>query len=132
MSPSPCGFLVGRRTYEIFAAHWPNAGEEEQALAEPMNRLPKYVASTTLSEPLAWQNATLLPGNVAEAGKRKRVVAQGADVMLGLPDTSALDTRARVERIDDAPPEEVSRGRRRGNEELPRHRWIGCLRVPRR
>ncbi len=58
---------LGRRTYEIFAAHWPNAGEEEQALAEPMNRLPKYVASTTLSEPLAWQNATLLPGNVAEA-----------------------------------------------------------------
>ncbi len=29
MSPSPCDFLVGRRTYEIFAAHWPNAGEEE-------------------------------------------------------------------------------------------------------
>ena len=59
--------LLGRRTYEIFAAHWPNAGEEEQALAEPLNRLPKYVASTTLSEPLAWQNATLLPGNVADA-----------------------------------------------------------------
>ena len=61
------GFVLGCRTYEIFAAHWPNAGEEEQALAEPMNTLPKYVASTTLSEPLAWQNATLLPGNVAGA-----------------------------------------------------------------
>jgi dihydrofolate reductase len=61
------GFLLGRRTYEIFAGHWPNAGQEEQALAEPMNRLPKYVASTTLSEPLAWHNATLLAGNVADA-----------------------------------------------------------------
>jgi dihydrofolate reductase len=61
------GFLLGRRTYEVFAAHWPNAGEEEQALAKPMNTLPKYVASTTLSEPLAWQNATLLVGKVADA-----------------------------------------------------------------
>jgi dihydrofolate reductase len=61
------GLVLGRRTYEIFAGHWPNAGEEEQALAKPMNTLPKYVASTTLSEPLAWQNATLLAGNVANA-----------------------------------------------------------------
>ena len=30
------GFLLGRRTYEIFAAHWPNASEEEQVLAEPL------------------------------------------------------------------------------------------------
>ena len=34
------GYLLGRRTYEIFAAHWPTAPEEQQALAEPMNRLP--------------------------------------------------------------------------------------------
>jgi dihydrofolate reductase len=61
------GYLLGRRTYEIFAAHWPNAGEEEQALAEPLNTRPKYVASTTLSEPLEWQNSTLLHGDVGEA-----------------------------------------------------------------
>jgi dihydrofolate reductase len=61
------GFVLGRRTYEIFAAHWPNAGEEEQVLARPLNTLPKYVASTTLSEPLAWENSTLLQGDVAEA-----------------------------------------------------------------
>jgi dihydrofolate reductase len=61
------GFLLGRRTYEIFAAYWPNAPEEEQVIAEPLNTKPKYVASTTLSDPLEWQNATVLRGDVAEA-----------------------------------------------------------------
>jgi dihydrofolate reductase len=61
------GFLLGRGTYEYFAGFWPNAGEDAQALAGPMNTLPKYVASTTLNEPLAWQNATLLTGNVVDA-----------------------------------------------------------------
>jgi dihydrofolate reductase len=61
------GFLLGRRTYEIFAAYWPNASEEEQVIAEPLNTKPKYVASTTLAEPLEWQNSTLLQGDVPEA-----------------------------------------------------------------
>ncbi len=61
------GFLLGRRTYEIFAAYWPNASQEEQVIAEPLNTKPKYVASTTLPDPLQWQNSTLLRGNVAEA-----------------------------------------------------------------
>jgi dihydrofolate reductase len=57
-------FLFGRRTYESFAAHWPNASEEEQSLAEPFNTRQKYVASTTLTEPLGWQNSALLRGDV--------------------------------------------------------------------
>jgi dihydrofolate reductase len=61
------GFLLGRRTYEIFAAYWPNAPEEEQVIAEPLNTKPKYVASTTLSDPLEWQNSTVVRGDVAEA-----------------------------------------------------------------
>jgi dihydrofolate reductase len=61
------GFLLGRRTYETFAAYWPNASEEEQVIAQPLNTLPKYVASRTLSDPLEWQNSTVLQGDVAEA-----------------------------------------------------------------
>ena len=61
------GFLLGRRTYEIFAAYWPNAPEEEQVVAEPLNGKPKHVASRTLTGPLEWQNSTLLQGEVAAA-----------------------------------------------------------------
>ena len=61
------GFLLGRRTFEIFAAYWPNAPEEEQVIAEPLNTKPKYVVSTTLSDPLEWQNSTLLQGDAAKA-----------------------------------------------------------------
>jgi dihydrofolate reductase len=61
------GFVLGRRTYELFAGYWPNAGEEEQVLARPLNTKPKYVASRTLTEPLEWQNSTLLEGDAAEA-----------------------------------------------------------------
>jgi len=73
------GFLLGRRTYEIFAAYWPNAPEEEQVIAESLNTRPKYVASTTLTEPLEWQNSTLLQG---EAVKAVAVLKQedGADL----------------------------------------------------
>src|ERR671937_2419349 len=61
------GFLLGRRTYEIFAAYWPNAPEEEQVVAEPLNTKPKYVASSTLTEPLEWHNSMLVEGDVAAA-----------------------------------------------------------------
>ena len=61
------GFLLGRRTYESFAPHWPNAPADEQVIAEPLNSQPKYVASTTLSEPLEWQNSPLLKGDIGAA-----------------------------------------------------------------
>jgi dihydrofolate reductase len=61
------GFVFGRRTYELLASYWPHASEEEQPIAEPLNTLPKYVASTTLAEPLEWEHATLLRGDVADA-----------------------------------------------------------------
>src|SRR5258706_1385396 len=61
------GFLLGRRTYQVFAAHWPKASQEEQTLAQPLNTLPKYVASRTLQEPLVWQNSRLLDNPIAES-----------------------------------------------------------------
>ena len=61
------GFLLGRRTFEIFADYWPNAPEDEQVIAEPLNTKPKYVVSTTLTEPLEWQNSTLLQGEAAKS-----------------------------------------------------------------
>ena len=78
------GFLFGRRTYEILGAYWPNASsEEEQVVAEPLNTKPKYVASTTVSEPLEWQNSTLLRGNVAEAVAALKQEDGGTLVVLG-------------------------------------------------
>src|SRR5512132_1121842 len=79
------GFLLGRKTYEIFAGYWPTAPEEEAAVADPLNSLPKYVASTTLTDPLAWQNSTVLRGDVAQAvaglkgesGKDLHVIGSG-------------------------------------------------------
>jgi len=58
--------LLGRVTYEGFAAAWPSL-EDEQGFAEKMNGMPKYVVSSTL-ERADWQNSTILPGDpVAEA-----------------------------------------------------------------
>lgn len=61
------GFLLGRRTWELFAAYWPNAPEEMQAIAEPLNTKPKYVASRTLTEPLDWENSTVLEGELEDS-----------------------------------------------------------------
>jgi dihydrofolate reductase len=61
------GFLLGRRTYEIFAGYWPSAPEEVQVIAKSLNTKPKHVASRALTEPLEWQNSTVLQGEVPEA-----------------------------------------------------------------
>jgi dihydrofolate reductase len=60
------GFLLGRRTYELFAAYWPSADAVPE-FAEPMNTKPKHVASRTLAGPLEWQNSSLLAGDLAGA-----------------------------------------------------------------
>ena len=59
----PFALLLGRRTYDIFAAHWPHADPEEAA---PFNDATKYVASRNRPH-LEWSNSVLLEGDVAEA-----------------------------------------------------------------
>jgi dihydrofolate reductase len=56
--------LFGRRTYENFASYWPNQ-PQPNPFTDVLNRTRKYVASTTLTEPLPWMNSTVLAGDAA-------------------------------------------------------------------
>jgi dihydrofolate reductase len=66
--------LLGRVTYEEFAAAWPSMMDQYEGprraelgeYADMMNAYPKYVVTTTLQEPLEWNNSTLINGDVAE------------------------------------------------------------------
>jgi dihydrofolate reductase len=60
--------LLGRRTYEDFYRVWPE--RKDDPISARLDTLQKYVASTTLSEPLAWINSTLLKGDAAQAVAR--------------------------------------------------------------
>jgi dihydrofolate reductase len=80
----PFDLLLGRRTYEIFAAHWPFTEEEPAAL---FNGVTKYVA-TSSAEPLSWQNSVRLEGDVPQAVARLKqqdgpdLLTQGSSVLV--------------------------------------------------
>jgi dihydrofolate reductase len=63
----PSDLLLGRKTYEIFAAHWPHVADDPTA--DKLNSATKYVASTTLDR-VEWQNSRLLEGEVPDAVRR--------------------------------------------------------------
>jgi dihydrofolate reductase len=88
--------LLGRRTYEGFAAAWPQM-EDEAGFAERMNSMPKYVVSSTLQE-AEWNNSTVLAGDLAEeVAKLKQevdgviLVAGSAQLVQGLVESDLVD-----------------------------------------
>jgi dihydrofolate reductase len=58
-------FLLGRRTYEIFAGHWPRVTDPNNLIASKLNALPKHVVSSTLSH-VEWNNSSLVGKNVVD------------------------------------------------------------------
>ena len=64
----PGPLLLGRRTYEDFSSFWPR--QTDNPFTEVLDNTLKYVASTTLAEPLEWRNSELLDGDAAEAVAR--------------------------------------------------------------
>ena len=73
--------LLGRKTYEGFARVWPSADESEPAVAA-MNRMPKYVASRTLTDP-AWRGTRVLGPDVVDEVRALRRETSGAVVVFG-------------------------------------------------
>ncbi len=73
--------LLGRRTYEDFYSVWPN--RTDNPFTAVLNNTQKYVASTTLSEPLSWSNSTLLGSDAAEAVARLKEAMDKNLVVLG-------------------------------------------------
>lgn len=73
------GLLLGRKTYDGFAAAWPSM-QDEQGFADKMNSMPKYVVSSTLENP-SWSNTTVLDGDPIEA-VRKLKAEGGGDLLV--------------------------------------------------
>jgi dihydrofolate reductase len=73
--------LLGRRSYEFFAATWPSRSGE---LADRLNRLPKYVVSSTLEDP-GWNNSTVLKGDLVDEVAKLKQELEGEIVVLGSP-----------------------------------------------
>lgn len=74
-------FLLGRRTYDIFAGYWPGITDPANPVASRLNRYPKYVVSTTL-EKADWENTTVISTDVAEEIARVKERTQGGEVQI--------------------------------------------------
>ena len=75
------GWLFGRRTYEDLLSYWNQ--QPDSPFGPMLNNAPKYVASTTLTEPLPWPNSTLLRGDVADAVGTLKAQSDGVLAIMG-------------------------------------------------
>lgn len=94
----PGALLLGRRTYEDFASFWPH--QSDNPITEVLNNTQKYVASRTLSEPLPWQNSTLLSVDAVDAVAELKQRRPGQDLaILGSGELiGALERRGLIDR----------------------------------
>jgi dihydrofolate reductase len=74
------GILLGRRTYEDILPYW---NKTSGPFKDMLNNSPKYVASSTLQEPLPWPNSALLKGDVADAVTKLKAEQQKDLVIIG-------------------------------------------------
>ena len=91
--------LLGRVTYEAFAAVWPQMEEQTGDYGAWMNGYPKHVVSTTLEEPLEWKNSTLIRGNVA--GEVSRLKQQEGKDILVFGSADLVNTLMRHDLVDE-------------------------------
>ena len=81
--------LLGRVTYQEFAGFWPDKSAAEIDIADHMNNTPKFVVSNTLDNVDAWQNSTLISGNVVEEITKlkqqsgKNIAITGSGTLIG-------------------------------------------------
>jgi dihydrofolate reductase len=84
---APFDLLLGRKTYEIFAAYWPYIDDPNDTIAGPFNRATKYVV-TSSQAPLAWENSVAVRGKVADEIRRlkqqdgPRLLIQGSSQLI--------------------------------------------------
>lgn len=92
------GFLLGRKTYDIFANYWPKITDPDNAIATALNSRPKYVLSRSLDQ-VAWNNASLIKGDtVAEIQKLRE---QPGRALHTWGSTDALQTLQKNDLIDE-------------------------------
>jgi dihydrofolate reductase len=92
------GFLLGRKTYEIWAPYWPTVTDESDEIARALNTLPKYVASSSLHE-AEWEGTSLLGGHVAS--EVARLKGEPGKPILCIGSSELAQTLMRHELVDE-------------------------------